>query len=67
MQPTAGSIIWRPGDGYDIDELANSLRGNGTHQLEIIDVVEATINALSQELRELSLTIHGEYYVCSAF
>jgi len=64
---TAGTDIWRSGDGYDLDSLAISLQkkgGPGGYKPEIIDVIEATIDLLSDELRELSLSIHGKCSVC---
>jgi|SRR5882762_8008977 len=65
---TAGSDIWRPEDNHDLDALASTLQRKGEHGAynpAIIDAIEATISLLSDELRELSLSIHGECYVCS--
>jgi hypothetical protein len=64
---SAGSDIWRPEDDHNLDALANSLQEKGTqgvYKPEILDVIEATINALSDELREVSLSIHSK---CSVY
>ncbi|KIM92344.1 hypothetical protein PILCRDRAFT_810393 [Piloderma croceum F 1598] len=59
---SAGSEIWRPEDDHNLDALATSLQETGTQDVykpEILDAIEATINALSDELREVSLSIHS--------
>jgi amidohydrolase len=58
---TAGSKIWRPEDSHDVEALAASIRqerGQNVYRPEIHDVIDATIDALSDELRALSLDIH---------
>lgn len=60
---TAGSDIWRPEDNHDLEALATSIRqerGQNVYRPDIHDVIDATIDALSDELRALSLDIHGE-------
>lgn len=60
---TAGSEIWRPEDGHDLKALSTSIQQNlGQHvyRPEILDAIDATIDALYDELRSLSLDIHGE-------
>lgn len=61
---TASSEIWRPEDSHDVEALAASIRqerGQNVYRPEIHDVIDATINALSDELLALSLDIHGEH------
>jgi amidohydrolase len=58
---TAGSEIWRPEDGHDLKALSTSIQQNlGQHvyRPEILDAIDATIDALYDELRSLSLDIH---------
>jgi hypothetical protein len=69
MATALESDIWRPEDNHDLDALAKSLQvkglqGEGACKPEILDAIEATINSMSDELRELSLNIHG---MCSAY
>lgn len=59
---TAEADIWRSEDVHDTNALANLLRGKRrryAYKPEFLDMIEATINHLSDELRELSLSIHG--------
>lgn len=61
---TAGTEIWRPDDGHDLKALATSIqlkRGQNVYKPEILDVIDATMDGLSDELRALSLDIHGEH------
>ena len=60
---TAGTEIWHPDDGHNLDMLANSIRhemGKNVYKSEVLDVIEVNIDSLSDELRALSLDIHGE-------
>jgi hypothetical protein len=60
---TAGVEVWRPTDGYDLEISANSIRresGKNVYRPDILDVIETSIDSLSNELRALSLDIHGE-------
>lgn len=54
----ASSKVWRPEDGHDVDLIVTAVRGAAS-QSEILDAIEITINSSSNELRELSLKIHG--------
>ena len=60
---TAGPVIWRPDDGHDLQALATSIqqkRGLDTYHPEFLDAIDAFIDGMSDELRELSINIHGE-------
>lgn len=60
---TAGKDIWRPDDGHDLTALANSIyqaTGRNVHRPEILDAIDASIDSSSDELRQLSLDIHGK-------
>jgi hypothetical protein len=60
---TAGTEIWHPDDGHNLDMLANSIRhemGKNVYKPEVLDVIEVNIDSLSDELRALSLDIHGK-------
>lgn len=60
---TAGSDIWRPDDNHSVETIENSIReqrGKNVDRPDILDAIDASINALSDELRTLSLDIHGE-------
>jgi hypothetical protein len=62
MTPTEIEI-WRPGDGHDLEGLANSIQqegGKNVYKPEFLDAVDASIDSLSDELRTLSLDIHGK-------
>lgn len=69
MTTRSANIIWRPEDVHDIGALANYLQETGvqsgyTTKAEILDAIDATIDHLSDELRELSLSIHGKCSIC---
>jgi hypothetical protein len=62
MTPT-GIEIWRPGDDHDLEELASSIQqkgGKNVYKPEFLDAIDASIDSLSDELRTLSLDIHGK-------
>lgn len=60
---TAGPDIWRPDDGHDLQALTASIRqkrGLDTYNPKVLDAIDAFIDGMSDELRELSIDIHGE-------
>jgi hypothetical protein len=60
---TAGTETWRPDDGYDLDRLTNSIQqkgGSNVYKPEFLNAIDSRIDSLSDELRALSLDIHGE-------
>ena len=62
MTPT-GIGLWRSGDGHDPEVLANSIQqkvGKNVYKPELLDAIDASIDSLSDELRVLSLDIHGK-------
>lgn len=59
---TAGTEIWHPDDGHDFQNLANSIRQKGRTNIynpELLDAIDTSIDDLNDELRALSLDIHG--------
>lgn len=67
---TAGPGIWRSEDGHNIETFANSVsqkHGKNIYNPEIQDTIEAVINSSSDGLRKLSLDIHGELQIWSAW
>jgi hypothetical protein len=63
---TAGSEIWRVGDGHDLERLAKSIQqknGRNVYEPEFLDAIDACIDSLSDELRILSLDIHGKDFI----
>lgn len=60
---TAGPEIWRPEDGHDLEIFATSIKqkqGKSGLEPEFLDFVDSHIDQLSDELRTLSLDIHGK-------
>lgn len=58
-QPTS-DIFWRP--GQDVSRVHGT--GVDIHRPDVYDVVDVTVDALSGDLRKLSLDIHGASF-CS--
>lgn len=61
---TAGPDIWRPDDGHDLQALAASIQqksGLESYNPKVLDAIDAFIEEMSDELRELSIDIHGEH------
>lgn len=60
------NVIWRTEDDHDIDAVANALRkttlGEGIYRPDILETIETSIEGLSEELRGLSLDVHGELH-----
>lgn len=67
---TADSEIWRPADSHDLEALAAAIRqerGQNVYRPEIHDVIDAKIDSMSDELRAISLDIHGEQFKLSSY
>jgi hypothetical protein len=50
-------ILWRPEDDHTVKP---TLDEGEVHRPDILAVIDATVDNLSSDLRELNLDIHGE-------
>lgn len=55
----ASSNIWQLNDAHDVDALTASLRAQAEHS-DILDAIEICVNSSSDDLRKLSIQIHGK-------
>jgi hypothetical protein len=60
-QNSGNGIAWRPGDAAKPTPARPD--GPDIYRPDIADRIEATIKELGGELRELSLDIHGMWYI----
>lgn len=57
MSPSQGTVIWRPDD--DQHPSPSHPGSSDIYRPDILETIEAKIQELDQQLRELSLDIHG--------
>lgn len=56
----ATTEIWQLNDAHNVDALATSLRAQAEHS-DVLDAIDICINSSSDNLRKLSIQIHGKW------